>query len=159
MENKKFSKFVLLLNQKTNYTFGTWIDPWIRVPKVWFVFWFKNKTNFIVFHFPISKQKLKKERIFWNSFFDFKSKNEFKYFDFCFLQLVLNQDKFKKIFFFGFHFSIQKSNLKNERYFLKFVFSFQIKKTNFKILKFVFRFLIWNESHKVCFDRWVLKWS
>ena len=33
--------------------------------------------------------------MFWNSFFDLKSKNVFENFDFCFLNLVLNQNKFK----------------------------------------------------------------
>ena len=32
--------------------------------------------------------------MFWNSFFDLKSKNVFENFDFC-LKLVLNQNKFK----------------------------------------------------------------
>ena len=40
--------------------------------------------------------KLKTKRIFLNSFFDFKLKNEFEYFDFCFLKLVLNQNRLKE---------------------------------------------------------------
>ena len=48
MKNEKFSKFVLFLNQKTNYIFGTRINPCTKS-----IIRFKNKTNFKSFSFFI----------------------------------------------------------------------------------------------------------
>ena len=55
--------------------------------------------KFFILHLLISWPKLKNERIFRNSFFDFKSKNKFENFDFCYSKLVWNQNRVKKIIF------------------------------------------------------------
>ena len=84
----------------------------------------KTKRILKIFHFSISKQKLKQnwnEIIFWNLFFNFKSKNEFENFDFCFLKSVLNQNRFKKIFF---RFSSVSSIIKFKKLISKFWSSF-----------------------------------
>ena len=44
MKNEKFSKFALFLNQKTNYTFGTQINPCTKSITRFLVY--KNKSNF-----------------------------------------------------------------------------------------------------------------
>ena len=70
-----------------------------------FLIWKQNGFwIFFIFRFSISLPKLKTERIFWNSLLDFKSKNEFENFDFCFLKLVLNQNRLKKRIVFVFYF-------------------------------------------------------
>ena len=52
MKNEKFSKFVLLLNQKTNYTFGTRI---FYVACLNFSIETKIKTFFLISYFNLSK--------------------------------------------------------------------------------------------------------
>ena len=87
---------------------------------------------------------------FWNSFFHFQSKNEFKNLDFSFLKLVLNQNRFKKFFCLFFVFQFNNQNWKMKDIFeIRFLISNQ--KTNFKIFTFVFRFLIWNGPHQRVF--------
>ena len=104
---------------------------------------FDLKANQILkfFHFSFFSfiTQIEKRQIFWNSIFDSKTKNEFKNFDFCFLKLVLNQNRFKKNFFsfllFQFHNQIWKmkdifwnsffhSKSKNELWNFEFCFSF-----------------------------------
>ena len=114
-----------------------------------FLIWKQNEFwKFFIFQFQ--NKKLKNERILWNSFFDFKSKIEFENFDFCFLKSVLNQSRFKKIFFC---FSFFNSIIKFKKWKMFFVIQLFIsnQKINFKILKFAFRFLIWNRSHQSLF--------
>ena len=86
MKNEKFSKFVLFLNQKTNYTFGTWI---IRAPKVPFNFHFKTgmeKAIFMYFNFD-SKLKIQKRQFFFQFLiFNFYSKIEKQNFRFPFFK-------------------------------------------------------------------------
>ena len=109
-----------------------------------------NFENFSFFIFQFQNKKLKNERIPWNSFFDFKSKIEFKNFDCCFLKSVVNQSRFKKNFFrFSFFNSIIK--FKKWKIFFEIWLFISNQKTNFKILKFAFRFLIWNRSHQSLF--------
>ena len=58
MKNEKVSKFVLFLNQKTNYTFGRQI--------------------FLLISFDLKPTLKKTKSKFSNSFFDLKSKSEFQ---------------------------------------------------------------------------------
>ena len=92
---------------------------------------------------------MENENIFWNSFFNFKSKNEIENFDFRFLKSVLNQNRFKKIFFrFTFLYSIIK--IEKWKKFFKFVFSFEIKKRN-TALQFSFCKICFKSKHEKMF--------
>ena len=118
-------------NEKTN--FQKIKNQWIRVPKVLKT---KRILKFFIFRFSISLPKLKNERIFWKSFFDFKSKNKFKNFDFHFLKVVLNQYRLKIILAqfrpcikrsFDFQLNILIENWILTQFLIQFNFQFKIK--------------------------------
>ena len=101
----------------------------------------KRVLKFFIFRFSISLPTLKKRKIFWNSFFDFKSKNEFENFDFCFLKLVLNQNRLKKDFLPFFIFSFNNQNWKMKDAFWNSFFHFksksELRNFNFHFMKSV----------------------
>ena len=124
-----------------------------------FLIWKQNEFwKCFIFYFSISLPKLKNQRIFWNSLFDLKSKNEFENFDFCFLKLVLNQNRFIDSIDF-FRFSFFNSIIKFEKWkvFFEIRFLFQIKKRITKFWILLFAFLFEMGHIKVCFERWILK--
>ena len=57
MKIEKFSKFILFLNQKTNYTFGTRIGTRIHVLCFNFSIETKIKTLFLILYFNLSKKR------------------------------------------------------------------------------------------------------
>ena len=68
MKNEKFSKFVLFLNQKTNYTFGTRIVHEVRFSLL--IFKLKNEWPFGYTHFPHCLKKIQRDHFFlinWNT--------------------------------------------------------------------------------------------
>ena len=57
MKNEKFSKFILFLNQKTNYTIGTRIGTRIHVLCFNFSIETKIKTLFLISYLNLSKKR------------------------------------------------------------------------------------------------------
>ena len=57
MKIEKFSKFILFLNQKTNYTIGTRIGTRIHVLCFNFSIETKIKTLFLILYFNLSKKR------------------------------------------------------------------------------------------------------
>ena len=64
MKNEKFSKFVLFLNQKTNYTFGTRIVHEVRFSLL--IFKLKNEWPFGYTHFPHCLKKIQRDHFFFD---------------------------------------------------------------------------------------------
>ena len=110
---------------------------------------FDSKTKWILkffsfFVFQFHYQNWKNERTFWNSFFDLKSKNEFENFDFCFLKLVVKQNRLKKEFFL---FSFNDQNWKMKDAFSNLFFHFK-SKNELQNCKFHFTKSVINQNMK-----------
>ena len=73
-------------------------------------------------------------------FFDLKSENEFQNFDFCFLKLVLNQNRVKKN---SLHFSFFNALIKFEKWkiFFEIRFFISVQKANYEIVIFILIYL------------------
>ena len=65
MKNEKLSKFILFLNQKTNYTFCTWIVG--RKRHSIFVLEWNRNLSFFRFSFSLSNRKTNFKSQFWYS--------------------------------------------------------------------------------------------
>ena len=112
----------------------------------------KTKQILKFFHFSFFNfiTKTEKGKNFLKLIFWFQIKNEFKNFDFRFLKLVWNQNRFKKNFFcFSFFNSIMK--FEKWKIFFEIRFFISNQKTNYEILDFVFRFSFWNGLHQNLF--------
>ena len=104
-------------------------------------------SKFFIFHFSISKQKFKNERIFRNLFFDFKSEKWIRKFWFLSFEIGFKSKQIQKKFFLRFSSFNSITKFEKWKIFFEIRFFISNQKINFKILKFVFRVLIWNGSH------------
>ena len=103
----------------------------------------KAKRISKIFHFSFFnfKTKIDKWKNFLKFIFLFQIKNEFENFDFCFSKLVLNQNRFKKIFFSILVFQFNNQIWKMKDIFWNSFFYFkpknELQNCNLHFLKFV----------------------
>ena len=113
MKNEKFSKFLLFLNQKINYTFCTRIQKMSFIFHIWLMQWKKkNEANFFWLYFDLKPISKNENQNFRTKFLISNQKINFiKFFHFSILIIKLKNEKLK---IFNIYFVFKS---KNELYF------------------------------------------